>query len=140
MNRPIFRSLIAAYVLSGVLTLVLGIAEERLLPRELRDVEFPSIFDIHPVFAVTLGFSLLAGVIVSTIGLLVFWNPSRYIFAATVFLAWVTAPLLGPSISPVYSGMAETASNMLCGAIIYMIFFTGFTPGDRTHMKSIAWP
>lgn len=94
------------------------------LPASLRDAEVVAVVDFHPVLAGCFTVILTLSMVTAWIGLWFLWNPARYIYAAALFAAWVTTPLLGVSLSTALGGTFLAGAQMVAGAILTLIFCT----------------
>ena len=130
MNQPtIFRALIVASVVIGVLGACVDFLVPELLPPVLEDAydAYATAEELSIPFILALaGFAvaLVIGGVAGTIGLFLFKSWSRQLSLWLSVLATLTYPFLGPGVYSGWATMLTETSMMLWGAVLAMAYFS----------------
>lgn len=85
-----------------------------------------------------LGALLLITFGVSSIGLLVFWPPARFLFLMTFIAGTAIVPIGGPYISTGVSSIFEDATTFLAGLILGLAYFSPISAGFERRTAATA--
>jgi hypothetical protein len=121
------------YIAFGAGSLVADHITQDSLLSGIRDYYYSEFFEQYPLASNCIGVVTVCLMIISLIGLWFFWNPARFIYATGLAVAWITTPLLGPSVSTAWGRTLEDASTMAAGAILILIFLPII--GNRSSRK-----
>jgi hypothetical protein len=140
----VLRLLVIADILVTAIGIVLGLTLERFLPEPLRlylDAEMNAPIGPSEIAFLVLAIPFAMAIIVAWIGLLRGWKhaPTLYLLATTgMILAEV---LSGPTIMTSFQAALDSASSILSGLIIGMLYLPGAgesyrLSGMRSHARS----
>jgi hypothetical protein len=125
--KTTLRVLIVAQFVIGVSTMVLSPLATPAATAALRDKAEPFEYGFSPfvggiLLAIFIAFGV--AVVVSWIGLLVFWRPARPLFAVTTLLLLFPTLLGGPHVDDGLSAMLGEMVSIITGAILALVYFS----------------
>jgi hypothetical protein len=127
LSKRSLRILIIAQLVLIVLSIVVAFTSESSLPEPLRAYEQArSDVDMtirHWVLLGT-GVLLIVGLLVSSIGLMVFWRPARPLYLATniAMIAWT--PFAGPYVTAGWVQAIDGVSLITIGVVLALIYWS----------------
>lgn len=125
--KTLFRLLVIGEIVLGILTIIVHTLTESTLPPPLLEyVESQPSGSITglDIFLFAAAAGILIMLVVSSVGLLVFWRPSRLLYLLTLVVALLIAPLLGPEVNTGWEAPFDEAASVVSGAILALAYFS----------------
>lgn len=120
-----FRGLLSLALLASLASAAFSYALRDQLPAPLREFvrarEVAEPEDI-PLVLVAFAVVIVLALLLSVVGLYLFWKPARAICMATLVLGGPLIALTGPHVEPSWAAMMETYSMMLAAAVVAMAY------------------
>jgi hypothetical protein len=125
--KMFLRVLIVGEIVFGVLSLVVSAFTQVTLPEPLREyleLEAQAPITKRDLFLLAFGVLLLVMVLISSIGLFVFWRPARLLYLIATVFGVVITPLLGPAVRTGWDTPLEETASITAGAILALVYFS----------------
>ena len=124
-TKRALRFLLVAEILLAVTGGIVSVCTESLLPAELQAYEqavAEADYTTRESVLLGVGIIFLAFVLVSSIGLFVFWPPARLLYFWTLIGGVALAPFYGPYVDAGWGQMFDEAAMIISGVILALIY------------------
>jgi hypothetical protein len=132
-----YRTLFRAVVLTSVaLTIVAGwlvTATRHQLPSPLREYATSDL--PLPGWLVAIGGLMVLLTIVTAVGLYRFWRPARWLYLASIALAYAVAPLAPPVVQTSLASAVQSLGAVLSGVMVGLMYFSAVAEEFRRGPK-----
>jgi hypothetical protein len=122
----VLRWLVVAEILLSIASGIVSLATVNLLPPELRAYEqatFEADLTSKDLILLGVALVLLSLIVVSSIGLLVFWRPARLLYLVRIIAGIAIAPFAGPYVDAGWGDSLEGAAILVSGVILPLIYY-----------------
>lgn len=126
-TKGLLRTLIVAELLIAIISVVVSLFTEFMLPEPLRaflEAESEAEITMRDVVMIAVGIPLIILLLVSSIGLFFFWRPARILYSLAVILGLAMTPFFGPYVDAGWGTTFEEASIVISGVILALIYFS----------------
>ena len=127
LTKRALRFLLVAEILLAITGGIVTVFTESLLPAELQAYEQAvSEADVTTREWVLLGVGivLLVFLLVSSIGLFVFWRPARLLYFCTVIGGLALTPFYGPYVDAGWGTLFQEMAMIVSGVILALIYYS----------------
>jgi hypothetical protein len=126
-SKGFLRTLIVAELVLGITSVVVSLFTESMLPEPLRafvEAESEAEVTTHDMILLAAGIPLILLVLVSSIGLFVFWRPARILYVVTIVAGLLLTPFFGPYVDAGWGRVFEDAAVIVSGVILALIYLS----------------
>jgi hypothetical protein len=127
LTKRALRFLIVAELLLAIIGGVLTVFTTSLLPEELQAYEqavAEAGYTTREWVLLGVGIVLLILVLISSIGLFVFWRPARLFYLLTLIAGVALAPFYGPYVDAGWGTLFQEAAMIISGVILALIYYS----------------
>jgi hypothetical protein len=127
LTKRALRFLIVAEILLAIIGGVLTVFTTSLLPEELQVYEqavAEADYTAREWVLLGVGIALLVLVLISSIGLFVFWRPARLLYLMTLIVGVLLAPFYGPYVDAGWGTLFEEVAMIISGVILALIYYS----------------
>lgn len=131
LTKRNLRLLVIADLLLVVLGVVVGLLSEDSLPEPLRvfvraqrEADRDADLTTNEWIGVAIGFPLIIAMLVSHVGLFLFWRPARVLYVASLIGLIALSLFLGPHVSTGWVQAIDTASLTITGMVLALIYWS----------------
>lgn len=126
-TKGLLRTLIIAEIGIGIVSIVVSLITESMLPEPLRaflEAESEAEITARELVMVTAAIPLIILLLMSSIGLFFFWRPARTLYLITVVLGLAMTPFFGPYVDAGWGTTFEEVAVIISGVILALVYFS----------------
>ncbi|GMU20107.1 MAG: hypothetical protein AMXMBFR13_02070 [Phycisphaerae bacterium] len=126
-TKGLLRTLIVAEIGIGIISIVVSLFTESMLPEPLRaflEAESEAEITAREMVMIAAAIPLIILLLVSSIGLFFFWRPARILYLLTVVLGLAMTPLLGPYVDSGWATTFEEIAVIISGVILALVYYS----------------
>ncbi len=144
-SRLLFRIIVSADLITITTGVVVALLTEPTLPVPLRDwvqLEAETV-NLTPRFVVLLcvGTLMVVSLLISTVGLLLFWRFARPLYFVTTLASVLLLPLSGPEVQSGWAAMFDDLGLLLSGVVLALTYWSPLRdPFENVMRTSTAQP
>ena len=127
LPKTVFRVLVVGEIVLGVLSILVYSFTQFTLPEPLRayeEMDSQTAVTARELILVALAALLLVLILISSIGLILFWRPARTLFAFTVIFGLLITPFFGPHVNTGWDTPLEEAASIITGIILALAYYS----------------
>jgi hypothetical protein len=126
-SKGFLRTLIVAEIVLLIISVVISLLTESLLPEPLRaflDAESNAEMTIQELIMLACGVPLLILLLGSSIGLFFLWRPARILYLISTVAGLLVTPFFGPYVDAGWGTTFEEAALIISGINLALIYFS----------------
>ena len=126
-SKGFLRILVVAEIVLGIISIVVSLLTESSLPEPLRaflDAESEAEITGREMILLAAAIPLIILLIVSSIGLFLFWRPARILYLITIVTGLLLTPFFGPYVDAGWGTTFQEAAIIVSGIILTLIYFS----------------
>ena len=126
-TKRLLRALIIAEILVGIISIVVSLATEFLLPEPLKtfvDREGEGRLTTREIVMLVAAIPLINLLLLSSIGLFFFWRPARILYLIAMGYGLVLTPFFGPYVDAGWGTILEEIAVIISGVILALVYWS----------------